>query len=309
MWPSDFNVWRILRMKNLSEKIEKIVNNINNDDSAILKAMYNYVSQKYILSCPEKVIFTASNAKEDNIIIDVDNISFSPIWDTRMRRHINNVLERLSSIDLNTLNKKELHKILLCRKEKFVKKEEKVEKKQSLDEIIKTFINMKDFKLEKVVYVCQNLTNENIFFINEFEKFLIALEHTSSRNEYIYDTVCSDLENNFLKFNFCDFKSNKCVSQRHKNVFLNNYPYTSTDGCCFKIIKKCQHNNKDGTCKVKCISCKLFICPYLSMRGIGYYASELLLLRAFYTSKQRGICVNSFYESENMILSKLKSHL
>lgn len=295
-------------MKSLSEKIKQIVKNINNDDSALLEAMYNYVSQNYILSCPEKVIATASDIKENKIIIDVDNISFSPIWNTKMRIHINNVLKRVDNANLKDLSAKELHKILLCGKE-LVKKEKKAEKEQDLDDIINEFMKIKDFKSGDIVYVCGNLTNENIFFINEFEKFLKALEQSSNRNKYIYDTVCNDLENNFLKFNFCNFKNNKCLSQRHKNVVLNNYPYTNTDGCCFKIIRKCQHNNKDGTCKVKCISCKLFICPYLSKRGIGYYASELLLLRAFYTPKQRGIYVNSFYESENKILSKLNNDL
>lgn len=295
-------------MKSLSEKIKQIVKNINNDDSALLEAMYNYVSQNYILSCPEKVIATASDIKENKIIIDVDNISFSAIWNTKMRIHINNVLKRVDNADLKDLTAKELHKILLCGKE-LVKKEKKAEKEQDLDDIINEFMKIKDFKSGYIVYVCGNLTNKNIFFINEFEKFLKALEQSSNRNKYIYDTVCNDLENNFLKFNFCNFKSNKCLSQRHKNVVLNDYPYTSTDGCCFKIIRKCQHNNKDGTCKVKCISCKLFICPYLSKRGIGYYASELLLLRAFYTPKQRGIYVNSFYESEDKILSKLNNDL
>lgn len=295
-------------MKSLSEKIKQIVKNINNDDSALLEAMYNYVSQNYILSCPEKVIATAYDIKENKIIIDVDNISFSSIWNTKMRIHINNVLKRVDNADLKDLTAKELHKILLYGKE-LVKKEKKAEKEQDLDDIINEFMKIKDFKSGDIVYVCGNLTNENIFFINEFEKFLKALEQSSNRNKYIYDTVCNDLENNFLKFNFCNFKSNKCLSQRHKNVVLNDYPYTSTDGCCFKIIRKCQHNNKDGTCKVKCISCMLFICPYLSKRGIGYYASELLLLRAFYTPKQRGIYVNSFYESENKILSKLNNDL
>ncbi len=295
-------------MKNLSEKIKQIVENINNDDSALLEAMYNYVSQKYILSCPERVIDTAFDVKGNKIIINVDNISFSAIWNTKMRRHINNVLEKVANIDLKDLNKKELHKILLCGKG-LEKKETEIGKKQNLDDIIKEFMNMKDLKPDEIIYVCKDLTNEKIFFINEFEKFLSALEQSFDRNEYIYDKVCDDLENNFLKFNFCDFKSNKCISQRHKNIVFNNYPYTSTDGCCFKIIRKCQHNNKDGTCKVKCISCKLFICPYLSKRGIGYYASELLLLRAFYTPKQRGICVNSFYEPENRILSKLNNNL
>ncbi len=295
-------------MKNLSEKIKQIVENINNDDSALLEAMYNYVSQKYILSCPERVIDTAFDVKENKIIINVDNISFSAIWNTKMRRHINNVLEKVANIDLKDLNKKELHKILLCGKG-LEKKETEIGKKQNLDDIIKEFMNMKDLKPDEIIYVCKDLTNEKIFFINEFEKFLSALEQSFDRNEYIYDKVCDDLENNFLKFNFCDFKNNKCILQRHKNIFFNNYPYTSTDGCCFKIIRKCQHNNKDGTCKVKCISCKLFICPYLSKRGIGYYASELLLLRAFYTPKQRGICVNSFYEPEDRILSKLNNNL
>ena len=108
----------------------------------------------------------------------------------------------------------------------------------------------------------------------------------------------------FSKYNFCNFKNSMCVSQRHKNIF-NRYPKPKTDGCCFKVIRKCAHNNKDGTCQVKCLSCKLYTCPYLSKRNIGLNTSEFILLRAFFNNKQKKNVIYNFYKSKEEIMKKL----
>lgn len=263
-----------MNYESLSEKINLIQKKVCNDDSELLRAMYEYWSQKYNITCPQKIV-KSSDDENKKIFLNVDNISFSEIWNTKMRNKIDTILEEISKVEIKYLDKKILHKILLEDiNEKIQKPNDSA--KIRLDNIIENFLNMKEINANDVLYICKDLSNDKIFFINEFEKFLKALELNDARNEYIYDTICKDLENNFLKFNFCNFKNDKCVSQRHKNVIFNNYPYTNTDGCCFKVIGKCQYNNKDGTCKVRCISCKLFICPYLSKRGI-----RILCIRAF----------------------------
>ena len=109
----------------------------------------------------------------------------------------------------------------------------------------------------------------------------------------------------FSIFGFCNFKENKCVAQRHK-TFFNRYPVPETDGCCFKVVRKCEHNNKDGTCKVKCLPCKLFTCPYLGKLDVGIRASELILMRSFFNNKQKRISIHKFYNSKEFLLKKIK---
>lgn len=274
----------------LSEKISLIQEKICNDDSDLLRAMYRYASQKYSLVCPQKVVKSSDCVSEGKIFLNVDNISFIEIWNTNMRNKVNAILDAISEVEIERLDKKTLHEIMM---EKANEKNSKINDsdKIKLDDIIKEFLAMEQVRANDVLYVCDELSNDKIFFINEFEKFLKALDLGDGRNKYIYDMVCEELENNFLKFNFCNFKNDKCTSQRHKNFFANNYPYSSTDGCCFKIINKCQHNNKDGTCKVKCISCKLFICPYLSARGIRILCIRTFAPKSiFYTKAKKNTC-------------------
>lgn len=289
-------------MDNLKNKIQQIANKINNDDSDLLCTMYKYVTQTYDLKCPERILDSTDSLPNEKIIIEVENIDFDIIWNTKMRMKITAILEKISAININELDNKTLHNIL---KNTVITKSEDKNDKIKIDELIIQLLNKSNVTRENTYYICNNLSNKNIFFINQMEKVLKAMELGDDKDEYIYDAVCEDLEKNFLKFNFCNFKNNRCVSQRHKNIVFNDYPTPKTDGCCFKVLKKCKYNNKDGTCKIKCISCELFICPYLSKMGIGYYASEILLIRTFYTPMQRRIYVNSFFKTKAHIISKI----
>lgn len=290
-------------MDDLENKILKISNKISNDDSDLLSMMYRYATQTYELNSYERILKSTDAIPAGKIIIEVEKVDFNVIWNTKMRSKITNIMKEISKIDIEELNAKGLHNIL--KNTVITTFESNANNILKIDELINQLRKNPNVSRQNTYYICDNLSNKNIFFINEMEKVVKAIEVGSNKDEYIYDTVCEDLENNFLKFNFCNFKNNKCVSQRHKNVFLNDYPTPNTDGCCFKVFKKCKYNNKDGTCQIKCISCKLFICPYLSKLGIGYYASEILLLRTFYTPRQRRIYVNSFFTKKAHIINKI----
>ena len=135
------------------------------------------------------------------IFLNVDNISFIEIWNTNMRNKANAILDAISEVEIERLDKKTLHEIMM---EKANEKNSKINDsdKIKLDDIIKEFLAMEQVRANDVLYVCDELSNDKIFFINEFEKFLKALDLGDGRNKYIYDMVCEELENNFLKFNF-----------------------------------------------------------------------------------------------------------
>ncbi len=66
---------------------------------------------------------------------------------------------------------------------------------------------------------------------------------------------------------------------------------------------------KNGECNVECMACRLFSCPYLSKRGITYYASEFVLLKAFLTKKQRKHLVFDFYTTKSNVLKKVSKKI
>ena len=172
--------------------------------------------------------------------------------------------------------------------------------------IEKGLINLDDIECQKYfnTRMARNINNENIFKYSELTKALeiIKIDNVKIRNEKIYDYVYNYLCKDFISNNYCDFINDKCIAQRH----LNFYPFTSKDGCCFKEIRKCEHLDK-GMCNVECMACRLFACPYLTKRGIGYWAHEFILFDAFFSKKQRKYLVYDFYKTKEQVLEKVTS--
>lgn len=83
------------------------------------------------------------------------------------------------------------------------------------------------------------------------------------------------------------------------------YPTTRKNGCCYTNFGHCKHL-KNGSCDAKCISCTLYSCQYLTKRGIGYWATEFVLLNAFLNQKQRHHLVFDFFKTREEILLNLK---
>ena len=242
------------------------------------------------------------NFKKVLAIIDISSVSSYPLWNTTMRRRIKDIIERIEKAELKEISEGFINKVI----EDSQRVDVEFNNKYDIDFVIETLREIAENTSITPYFIDNENTNESIYLTNELQKYIYALSlEKDARYEYIYDTVCKDMDEMFSIFGFCNFKENKCVAQRHK-TFFNRYPVPETDGCCFKVVRKCEHNNKDGTCKVKCLPCKLFTCPYLGKLDVGIRASELILMRSFFNNKQKRTSIHKFYNSKEFLLKRIK---
>lgn len=159
----------------------------------------------------------------------------------------------------------------------------------------------------------------NSIYLNDILNALkvILLPTREKKNEFIYDTVCTYLDNEFKKCNICDFKNDQCVANRAGRCGKH-----TTMGCCYsfdyasiyeprlvKNVKLCKYM-KNKSCSTSNISCKLFTCTYLREKNIKFDTRKILLLDCFFNSKQHEVIRSNFFRSREEILNKLleKNH-
>jgi len=137
----------------------------------------------------------------------------------------------------------------------------------------------------------------------EIEELIKAfnIKDLRKRYTYIYDTMCTYLDEKFKEDNICDFKNNKCIAVRENAYFENDC------GCCYGPKRgKCQYL-KNNTCSIKSISCKLFTCRYLRKKDIKFPIKDQLLLKLFFNNRQKYLISYSiFIDKEIMIENLLK---
>lgn len=274
-------------------------NEFLNEKDYYFGKQYDIKLKKFFIE--ENLLKKAQLYKKIKFIFDIRKINTFPLWETKMYRRIIRVLEEINELSTDDLNIKTIERIINNPKIKEIKNENKFD----IDFIIKYIKELSKDKETTAVYICQDFENKEKFIISDLKKLVHAAKlSVKERNEYIYDTTYKDMNEMFSKFGFCNFKGNKCVSQRHKSI-TNRYPVPKTDGCCFKVVNKCKHNNKDGTCRVECLPCKLFTCMYLSSLGVGLRIGEILLMRAFLTQKQRRLLIYKFYQPKEYFLKRM----
>lgn len=152
------------------------------------------------------------------------------------------------------------------------------------------------------MFIATHIDEETLFKEEQLKDALNILKITDTKEKYyaIYDNVCNYLNKDFISNKYCDFKNNKCIAQRKHKL----YPFSRNNGCCFRYITQCP-NLDNGKCKVECIACRLFACPFLGKMGIGYWANEFVLLKAFLNKKQRKHMVFDFYKSKEYVVEKM----
>ena len=98
---------------------------------------------------------------------------------------------------------------------------------------------VKKYKDKDVIIVLKQndkiIDLDNIDYLNDIEYkwklySVIAsnIKNIEKRYNYIYDTVCDYLDNEFQEKNICQFKNNKCVG-----VTDGYHCKESINGCCF----------------------------------------------------------------------------
>ncbi|MBR3661139.1 MAG: hypothetical protein IKN63_04450 [Bacilli bacterium] len=126
----------------------------------------------------------------------------------------------------------------------------------------------------------------------------INIKDKYKRYEYIYDTVCSYLDE-LISTNYCDFKNDICIRDRLKGTNHKN-------GCCECLGRgKCKYLI-DSVCTEKsCMACKLFTCKTLREKGIVHNLNDYVLIKYFFTNKQKDILRFSYWTPKEIILDRL----
>ena len=293
----------------INDKIKIINKKDNYNANFIVKVLKAYEKKQEEIEINKKItdIIKANKSKNfDNInnynIINLDEIWVKPYLYTKMRVK----LEKLVNYVINTENS-----YIINNPTKFYKKAifnsaeilfEKPANQIDIVEFIKS-LNIKTIETsEKFIFCAEKIDEESLFKEKYLKKAINIIKITDLKQKYslIYDELCEYLNDDFLQNEYCDFKNNKCISQRKHRL----YPPCRKNGCCFMKIRKCP-NLKEGRCSVQCLPCKLFSCKYLEKRGIEYYGRELILLQAFFNKKQRKHLVFDFYISKDEILDKV----
>lgn len=291
--------------KELLDKLN-IIKKLNTDDARFILNVFNSNNKKLanikIYKESSTIILKKDYRNQTAQVIDLDKLWVKPYFHTTIRLSLNNIITTIKNVPINKISKKFCKNLILdIQKPNFVKSENEID--------IVDFIKLLDDKKKQnqiesldFVFIANKLDEETLFKEQQLKKAIdiISITDIKARNEKIYDEVYNDLQENFVSNHYCDFQNNKCVAQRH----FTTYPVNFKNGCCFTQIRTCP-NLKNGQCMVKCLACRLFSCPYLSKRGITYSAKDFILLKAFFTKKQRKHLIFDFYVSKDKVLEKL----
>jgi hypothetical protein len=182
----------------------------------------------------------------------------------------------------------------------------------SLRKIIKKIKN--DVKKKRKISHDYIIISNNSKYLNDFVASIKAayILDNSKRIDFIYDTICDFLDNDFKKNNYCDFQKDKCIACR---LGVTEH---ERNGCCYSfevagffsmsMIKNegpCRYLTDQG-CSTRNISCKLVTCRYLQENGVMYSPYKFLLIRCFLSIKQIDVITYNFFTTKEEILNKLK---
>lgn len=131
----------------------------------------------------------------------------------------------------------------------------------------------------------------------------VFIKEKRKRIEYIYDQVCNDLDEEFAKNNYCDFKDDVCTGKR-------NCGERVTMGCCHKFkhpltmngeLKECPYL-VDKHCSTQCITCRLFTCDAIKVK---FKLKDITLIESFFNPIQKLIVKTNFFTKREKIIDRL----
>ena len=167
-------------------------------------------------------------------------------------------------------------------------------------------INGIEYEGYNIIGITENLNEEIINCIKA-----IYIENREKRYEYIYDTLCDDLDKIWSEKNPCKFENNICIFERNKskNPRIN--------GCCYSFwyryfgsqiygVHQCEHFDKVKFCTNKNLTCKLFVCQYLRKYSeFEININEILLIQVFFNIYQKIVIKNNFFIHRKELIKKL----
>jgi hypothetical protein len=135
------------------------------------------------------------------------------------------------------------------------------------------------------------IINDNIVRETNLEK----------RYSLIIDYVCNYLDNKMKTHNYCDFQDGKCIANRLKKTTRE------TNGCCYHYQTGLCKHLKEGTCTIKNVSCKLYMCHYLETKVIKFKLEDILPIKSLLNKKQITILEKSYFKPKEEVIKLLLS--
>lgn len=140
----------------------------------------------------------------------------------------------------------------------------------------------------------------------------IFIENKDEKYEYIYNSICDQLDEKWNVNNPCDFKCDICIFERE------SFKTPRKNGCCYSFwysriplkiegIHQCDFFDQEKHCSNKNISCKLFVCPYLKRKRNFYInTKEIMMINIFFNIYQKFVIKYNYFESKEELIKKLK---
>ena len=249
------------------------------------------------------------NTQENGYVLDIDLDSIDKWynWNVVIKNNLDNILIAADNIPLNEFKQDVESKAYECITQS--EKEVYEHSNDKLDAFKLIKVAEKLLVLDREAKYLANIYTENIEsnmpYISELTDILnlTTIKKYKDKCEYIYDSICEELESDIDRYNYCLFKGNKCIAQRENTP----WPKNDTNGCCFDLNKKipCEHL-KCISCDITCISCRLFTCRYLKDRGINFDIKKNLMTSLYLNLLQKSNLVFSFFTPKERILKEIR---
>lgn len=193
------------------------------------------------------------------------------IYDLKWNR-IRNQKDLIVEIDFNIINEQDYKRII----KNFKKLKYKYMKHHKSSDIEIKVINF------------NSNSKKHLDFMNAIKA--IMQENKKQMYSFIYDVVCTYLDDFFVNKNVCDF---------HNDICGEKATTSCTVGCCKhfknKILGPILFTNnwvvceylKDKRCSAQCIACKLFTCDYLKRKGVNFKPKDIFLIDTFFNPIQK----------------------
>ena len=164
-----------------------------------------------------------------------------------------------------------------------------------------------EYNDNKLIGIVNNANQEIIDCIKA-----IFIDNKDKKYEFIYDTICKQLDQKWIEENPCKFENNICICERQ-------YKNPRENGCCYAFwyknlgsqitgIHQCEHLHPTEHCQSPNITCKMYVCPYLKKHSnFRIRLNELMLVEVFFNRYQKIIIKNNFFIKKDLLLKKIKN--
>ncbi len=245
-----------------------------------------------------------------------EDMDFMNYYYTRLKVYFYNVCKELTRMPYEVI-KQDIEKacttLLLeknCFQLPFPKDKTKIKLKRFLKAYQTIIESVKEFKIGSEYLFYKSIKKDEYYtnMLNEISLIveIFTLPDHIEQVSRIYDISCERMLKEAHALGYCDFENNRCIASR----YTNGFPNSLENGCCQNTYKdrgkNCRYLNKDHSCQICAISCRMFTCGYLQKRGIDHALFQYPLIDIAFGKLKRTEIIYDFFTPKEVMMKKLK---